>query len=181
MPVIAMLTGNASPGDARRGFSWPNATRRLRVLLPWRGQGFLFIHRKTFKARPRALDVTKYRLRRTNWFTPRTAVLVEKYALTEEEVTALLSIFSVTDFKVCLPGGNFAGAPSVRSRTETSRQRYRNEPPFAEINRYCRRTERVRSRRRGSALLGRRDRASRDQSRARPRPRAAYHPKGHDH
>lgn len=65
-----------------------------------RAQGFLFIHRKTFKTRPKALDVTKYRLKRSKWFTPRTALMLEKYALTEEELVSIQRIFSRTDFKV---------------------------------------------------------------------------------
>lgn len=63
-------------------------------------QGFLFIHRKTHRTRPKKLDVAKYRLRKSGWFTPRTALLLEKYALSEEELVALHAIFSETDFKV---------------------------------------------------------------------------------
>lgn len=44
--------------------------------------------------------MAKYRLRKSNWFTPRTALLLEKYALTEEELVGLHAIFSETDFKV---------------------------------------------------------------------------------
>eukprot|EP00752_Nemacystus_decipiens_P014289 g12709.t1 len=63
------------------------------------GKGFLFMHRKTHKQRPKKLDVAKYRLRKSNWFTSRTALLLEKYALTEEELVAIHAIFSETDFK----------------------------------------------------------------------------------
>eukprot|EP00903_Cladosiphon_okamuranus_P006370 g6237.t1 len=63
------------------------------------GKGFLFMHRKTHKKRPKKLDVAKYRLRKSNWFTSRTAMLLEKYALTEEELVAIHAIFSETDFK----------------------------------------------------------------------------------
>lgn len=63
-------------------------------------KGNLFIHRKTFKTRPKALDVTKYRLRQSKWFTHRTAWLMEKYALSEEELVSIQRIFSRTDFKV---------------------------------------------------------------------------------
>lgn len=60
------------------------------------------MHRKTHKTRPKKLDVAKYRLRKSNWFTSRTALLLEKYALTEEELVAIHVIFSATDFKVNL-------------------------------------------------------------------------------
>ena len=46
------------------------------------------------------MDVAKYRLRKIDWFTPRTAVLMEKYALTEETVVSLHDVFSQTDYKV---------------------------------------------------------------------------------
>lgn len=74
----------------------------LNVLPPHFHQqkGFLFIHRKTFKSRPKVLDVAKYRLRKSNWFTSRTASLLEKYALTEDDVLAIRRIFDHTDFKV---------------------------------------------------------------------------------
>lgn len=58
------------------------------------------MHRKTFKTIPKVLDVAKYRLRKSSWFTPRTATLMEKYALSEEDVVALHAIFGRTDFKV---------------------------------------------------------------------------------
>lgn len=63
-------------------------------------QGYLFIHRKTFKKRPKMLDEAKYRLQRNTWSTGRTALLMEKYALTEENVVDLHHIFKSTDFKV---------------------------------------------------------------------------------
>eukprot|EP00904_Undaria_pinnatifida_P007646 jgi/Undpi1/4010/HiC_scaffold_16.g07378.m1 len=54
---------------------------------------------KTFKETPKLLDVAKYRLRKIDWFTARTAVLLEKYVLTEENVVALHDIFNQTDYK----------------------------------------------------------------------------------
>ncbi|CAN0017553.1 unnamed protein product [Ascophyllum nodosum] len=63
--------------------------------------GFLFVHRKMFKGRPKMVGVAKHRLNKKSksWFTPRTALLLEKYALTEEEVVDLYDIFSRSDFK----------------------------------------------------------------------------------
>ena len=48
------------------------------------------------------VGVAKHRLNKKSksWFTPRTALLLEKYALTEEEVVDLYDIFSRSDFKV---------------------------------------------------------------------------------
>ncbi|CAM9373052.1 unnamed protein product [Pylaiella littoralis] len=63
------------------------------------GKGFLFVHRKTHKTRPKQLDLAKYSLRKSNWFSSRTALLLEKYALTKEQLVELHAIFSETDYK----------------------------------------------------------------------------------
>jgi hypothetical protein len=58
----------------------------------------LWVHRKASKKRPAALNAAAHRLKPYPWFSDKIALLMEKYALIDEDVLALHAIFSETDY-----------------------------------------------------------------------------------
>ncbi|CAM9765347.1 unnamed protein product, partial [Chrysoparadoxa australica] len=52
-------------------------------------KGSIWIHRKTFKKRPKQLAVSQHHLKRHAWFTDRTGLNLEKYSLHDKDIDAL--------------------------------------------------------------------------------------------